>query len=367
MKIFILSDIHSTHTKRWVSSLSQCGCEIFLFGLLQCDASFYEKFPNVTVYNYNFSFHKKSFLSRWIIGKILYFKSLRLIKKKIAEFKPDILHAHYASSYGLLGALTHFHPYIISVWGSDVYSYPKAGWIYRKLLSYSFKKADVILSTSECMARETQLYTPKQILLTPFGVDTEVFKSIGRNDAPPLVIGTVKTLSKNYGIDLLIKAFAIICQNNPDKELQLQIAGDGPDKQLLEDLCCELNIREKVHFLGFIHNHELPQTYQGFDIFVALSHKESFGVVAIEAMACGCPVVVSDAEGFCEVVVDQETGIIVGRNNPEMAAGAIQQLIDKPERRKAMGEAGCEHVKRHYEWNDNVQTMLAIYQKIIDK
>lgn len=364
MRIFILSDIHSTHTKRWVSSLSQCGCEIFLFGLLQCDASFYEKFPNVTIYNYNFSFHKKAFLSRWVLGKILYFKSLRIIKRKIAEFKPDILHAHYASSYGLLGALTHFHPYIISVWGSDVYSYPKAGWVYKKLLSHALKKADAILSTSQCMAKETQLYTTKKIQITPFGVDTEIFKGDERQERNPIVIGTVKTLSKNYGIDLLIKAFAIVCKNNPSKDLQLQIAGDGPDKEMLQNLCHELNVRDKVQFWGFVANQNLPQLYQNFDIFVALSHKESFGVVAIEAMACECPVVVSDAEGFCEVVVPEETGKIVKRDNPEMAAAAIQDLLDHPEKRKEMGKAGRAHVKKHYDWKQNVQTMISIYQQL---
>ena len=137
MRVFILSDIHSTHTKRWVKSLSEKGCEILVFGLLACDDSFYADLKNVTVYNYGFTFHKSSRSYRWILGKFLYFKSLKKIKEKIREFHPDIVHAHYASSYGLLGALTHFHPYVVSVWGSDVYSYPQAGYIYKKLLEYT--------------------------------------------------------------------------------------------------------------------------------------------------------------------------------------------------------------------------------------
>ncbi|MEG1555773.1 MAG: glycosyltransferase, partial [Bacteroidales bacterium] len=156
IKVFILSDINSTHTKRWVASLCRQGCEIFLFGLLKCDHSFYDHLPNVTVYNYNFKLSNRLKSARWILGKVLYLGAIGRIKKKIKEFQPDILHAHYASSFGLLGAFTNFHPYIISVWGSDVYSYPKAGNIYKKLLTYSFSKADKILSTSLVMAKEAQ-------------------------------------------------------------------------------------------------------------------------------------------------------------------------------------------------------------------
>lgn len=367
MKVFILSDISSTHTKRWVKSLSEANVEIFLFGLFKCDESFYADLKNVTVYNYNFSFQTQSVFAQWILGKVLYFKSLKSIKRKIKEFQPDIVHAHYASSYGLLGALAGFHPYIISVWGSDVYSYPKAGNIYKRLLKYSLRKADMVLSTSRCMAEETNRYTSKKIGITPFGVDTDFFKPLAKNASDSLVIGTVKTLSPNYGIDLLIRAFAQVVKQNPDKPLSLQIVGDGPEKENLQNLCCELQIQDHVQFLGFIANENLPQIYNGIDIFVALSFSESFGVVAIEAMSCGCPVVASDAEGFCEVIKDGETGIIVPRNNPEAAAQAIQALIDNPERRHQMGIAGRQHVQQLYDWNKNVETMKQYYQELLQR
>lgn len=367
MKILILSDIHSTHTKRWVKSLSEKGCQILLFGLLDCDNSFYADLKNVTVYNYGFSFHKSSRIYRWTFGKILYFKSLKKIKEKIREFKPDIVHAHYASSYGLLGALTKFHPYIVSVWGSDVYSYPQSGCIYRRLLKYTFKKADLILSTSHCMAQETNKYTDKEIGITPFGVDTELFKPSKKEGDGTFVIGNVKTLSANYGIDLLIRAFVKICANNPDKPLKLRIVGDGPDKTKLQELSRSLGVESRTEFVGFVDNRKLPEIYNSFDVSVSLSYKESFGVVAVEAMVCGCPVVTSDADGFCEVVEDGVTGYIVPKGNVEAAAAAIQKYIDNPELRTKMGTAGRKRVLELYDWNDNVQTMISYYKSIVSK
>ena len=121
MRIFILSEIISIHTRRWVTSLCQRGHTVFLFGLLKSDVAPYDGIPNLTIYSCNYSLEELSRRQQWINGKVQYLGGLAAAKRKIKEFRPDILHAHYASSYGFIGALTGFHPYIVSVWGSDVY------------------------------------------------------------------------------------------------------------------------------------------------------------------------------------------------------------------------------------------------------
>lgn len=368
MKIFILSDAGSIHTKRWVKSLSENGCEIFLFGLLDTDLSFYDKMPNVTVYCYNFTFNKSSIAYKWVMSKALYFKALPKIKQKIKEFNPDILHAHYASSFGLLGAMTGFHPYVVSVWGSDVYDYPNAGLIYRKLLEFTLKRADKILSTSHVMAKETGKYTDKEIGITPFGVDTDLFRPIfDQQPTDVFVVGNVKTLSSTYGIDVLIKAFARVVEKNPSVPLLLKIVGKGPQEAELKRLAADLGVADKVEFLGFIQNDRLPEFYNSMSVSVSLSLRESFGVVAVEAMSCECPVVVSDADGFTEVVEEGATGFIVPKQNDEAAAEAIQRFIDQPKLRCEMGQNGRKRVLECYRWEDNVATMISYYNQILDK
>ena len=92
----------------------------------------------------------------------------------------------------------------------------------------------------------------------------------------------------------------------------------------------------------------------------------SVGVVAVEAMACGCPVVTSDADGFREVVEDGITGFIVPKGNPEAAAGAIQRFIDNPQLCHTMGAAGRERVLQLYKWDSNVQTMVDYYHSVLN-
>lgn len=368
MKVMILSDADSIHTRRWVTSLSQRGCDILLFNLLKCDLHHYEGMPHVQVYSCDFVLNDSAELSQQLCDKLAYINAVGKIRQQARRFRPDFVHAHYACSYGLLGALTHRHPYVLSVWGSDVYDYPRNGRLYETLLRYTLRKADYLLSTSHCMARETQRYTQKPLQVTPFGVDMQRFRPMeceGKSAA--FVVGTVKTLKACYGIDTLICSFAKVAQNNPTLDVRLEIAGVGPDKALLEHLCEELGVRSRVDFLGYVQNEQLPALYSRFDVAVSLSRAESFGVVAVEAMSCGCPVVTSDAEGFCEVVDSGVTGYVVPKDNPQAAANAIQRFVDYPALRQSMGNAARKRVAELYDWNKNVDTMMDIYHKVMSE
>lgn len=366
MRVLILSDADSIHTLRWVRSLSQRGCKILLFNLLKCDLSPYDGMSNVQVYSCDFVLRDNAALSQRILDKMVYLKAIHILCRQIKKFRPDFLHAHYACSFGLIGALSGFHPYVLSVWGSDVYNYPQQGSLYRHLLTFTLRKADHILSTSHCMARETHKYTSKPIDVTPFGVDMKRFAPVTATDKPAtFVVGNVKTLKYCYGIDTLIRAFAIVHQRHPDTDMRLLIAGTGPDRDQLVALSEELNVRPLVNFLGFIPNLELPKLYAKFDVSVSLSREESFGVVAVEAMSCACPVVTSDAEGFSEVVDHGVTGFVVPKDNPEAAAEAIERFINHPELREQMGKAARQRVAQLYDWNRNVDTMMDIYNRVI--
>ncbi|MDR2407384.1 MAG: glycosyltransferase [Bacteroidales bacterium] len=370
MRVFILSDPNCVHTKRWVSSLSKHDIEIFLFGLNKFDSSFYSQYSNISVYAIDMISNLNNRVANGTFEKLKYLKMLKILKRKIKEFQPDILHAHYATSYGLLGALMNFHPYIISVWGSDVYDFPKVSFIHRCILKYNLKKADKILSTSHIMAKETHKYTDKPIEITPFGVDISLFKkkNISRIDNK-IVIGNVKTLSPKYGIDILIKSFKIVLDKNPELDLVLNIIGEGEEKENLINLCESLNISGKVSFLGKIENKLLPDYYNSFlvSVSVSVSDSESFGVVAVESMACECPVVVSDADGFTEVVLNNETGFIVPKKDVEATSEAIQKFIDDNTLRDTMGKKGRERVEKLYNWEYNVNQMIDIYHQIITR
>ena len=363
-KILFLSDGSSVHTKRWINSTVGNGNIVHLFSLSPVNVADY---PARDFTFTDFALQKRA----GGFSKLKYLKVLPELKKVVREFAPDILHAHFATSYGLLGSLCGFHPFILSVWGSDVFDFPQKSFLHRALLKHNLKCADKILSTSNVMAVETKKYTCKDIEVTPFGINTEQFKhgKVSRADSTPfseedIVVGTIKWLEKIYGIDYLIKAFSIVLSKHSDLPLKLLIVGDGSERKNLENLVRELGLEGKVCFVGKVDYSKVPYFNNVIDVYSALSLYDSFGVAIVEAESCGKPVVVSNVGGLPEVVEDGVTGFVVERKNAEAAAEKLEKLVLDPDLREKMGKAGRERVMKFYDWNENVAQMMKIYNEI---
>ena len=367
LRVLIMSDSANDHTKRWVRATAERGVEVMLFSLNDKDKEFYSQLSNVHFHGFSIFSSIKNKRKNGAFEKLRYLKTVSALKRCIKEFQPDILHAHYASSYGLIGSFAKFSPFVISLWGSDVYSFPRVSPLHRYILRRNFRKADILLSTSNCMAEEASLYTDKNLGITPFGIDVDRFiplTSSKSNDE--YVVATVKNLAHVYGVDTLVEAFALVCKGMPGKNVRLLIAGGG-DSAALEARCKELGIADRVTFLGKIPNESVPELLANVDVFAALSRKESFGVAALEAMACGKPVVVSDADGFKEIIEDGKDGFIVPKENPEAAAGKILQLLNDRELIEQIGCSARESVVAKYSWKVSVDTMMGVYDNIICK
>jgi glycosyltransferase involved in cell wall biosynthesis len=371
MKILLLSNLHSPHTIKWARALAERGLEIFIFSLSNYDGALYENYKNIQT----FSVQLDSTItedSATKISKLVYLKAVPKIKQMIAELKPDIVHAHYASSYGLLGALSRFHPYILSVWGADIFEFPQKSFLHRRLIKFNLEKADKILSTSHVMVKEIAKYTSKKIAVTPFGIDVAFFKPCPVQslfDPDDVVIGTIKALDTQYGVEYLIKAFKILVEKYNHLPLKLLIVGGGVLEKNLKDLTHALHLEDRTIFTGRVSYDDVPKYHNMLSIFISLSviDSESFGVAIIEASACEKPVVVADVGGMREVVEDGITGLIVPPKNSEKAAAAIEKLVVDEALRKRMGKVGRQRVKKMYDWNENVNQMIKIYNDVLKK
>ena len=363
MKVLILADPSSVHTNRWANSLDNKGIQIYVFGLEKFNHLLYNK--NIIVESYNVPSKIKSKTDGSYL-KLFYLFALRRIKEIITLFEPDILHAHYLSSYGFMGALTNFHPYIVSVWGSDIFNFPEKSILHRKVIKYSLQKSEKILSTSQFMALRTNEFTDKKIIVTPFGIDTKNFylKNVNTQfEAGTIVIGTIKTLEKKYGVEYLIRAFKIVKTRLPAFKLKLLIVGGGSLEFYLKELVNNLDLNDDVFFKGYVQHNEISDYHNIIDIYSApsIENSESFGVAVLEASACSKPVVVSNVGGLSEVVEDGKTGFVVEKENAGDLADALQKLILDPELRVRLGKNGRNKVLKEFDWQESVKTMLSVY------
>lgn len=303
-----------------------------------------------------------------------YFLNVFELRSLLRRLQPDLLHAHFASGYGTLARLSGYHPFLLSVWGRDVYEFPYRSSVHRWLLNANLRAADHVCSTSKVMAEQTRSVCEDlgSITVTPFGIDLETFSPWpgSRESRDGVTIGTVKALAEKYGIDVLIKAVAMVRDRLQEERragsLRILIVGDGSERKPLERLVQDLNLESLTTFTGQVPHREVPKYLSALDVYVAPSRRESesFGVAVLEASACACPVVVSNAGGLPEVVKDGETGIIVPQENAHATAEAILKLIRHPQTRKEMGRAGRAWVHDRYSWSNCVDRMESVYQRL---
>ena len=367
MKILLLSDANSSHTMKWALSLNKQGVNILLFSLFKPNQEVQEKYDKFGITTVDANLQSKiTELRHPNLSKLNYIFSLKLLIKTISSFKPGILHAHYASSYGVLGYLSKFSPFILSVWGSDIYDFPNKNIINKWILKRVLKSADKICSTSKAMGNIiSQEYGISKIEIIPFGVDSDIFipaiKSVDN-----FIVGTIKSIEKHNGIACLLDAVKIIVDDYKIKDIHFLIVGDGTQLEEMKIKASELSLNKFVNFTGYISPESVIEYYQKMSIFIAVSTRESFGVSILEAASCQIPAITSDVGGLPEVNKHNETGIVIPSESPEALAEAIKNLYNDTNLRIDMGKNARQRVIQEFNWGINLKKMISIYSQMIN-
>lgn len=213
----------------------------------------------------------------------------------------------------------------------------------------------------------------ERIVVIPCGVDLRLFKRTDKSAARALldlpadrqILLFVGRLEPIKGIDILLHALGEMAAEGR-RPLTLIAGGNLEDEegQRLVALAASLGLAKDVRFIGAVDQTMLPAFYSAADVCVAPSFYESFGMVAIEAMACGLPVVASRAGGLPFSIRDGETGLLVTPGDPSALKHAISTLLDDPDLRRRMGEAGEQRAHR-YRWRHVANEVRAVYEELL--
>ena len=353
-KLCLLANAASSHTEKWARELSRRGWQVSIVSFLPAEI------PGVEIY----------VVPKLLGGKFDVIFRAGWVVDKLRALAPDIVHAHYATSFGFLGTLAGLRPLIISAWGSDIFAFPRISPVHAWLLKRILRRADVLCSTSRIMAAEMRKYIgqDRPVEVIPFGVDVGTFRPGGpsaRDSGQPVVFGVAKYLQPVYGLDILLQAFALLDRKNRGTA-RLRIAGTGDELVKLQALAAKLGIQDKIDWLGHLPNREVAAFYRTLDVVVVPSRQESFGVTAVEGSACGRPIIASEVGGLREVVINGETGILLPPEDPVKLAETMAYLIDHPAERQRLGQSGREFVLQHYDWAENVSLMEAVYRRVLE-
>ncbi len=365
MKIIILSDANSIHTLKWARSLKQEEIELKIFSFFRPNSLSKKKYKEMDIEIVSPDLKRKiKALRKPNLGKIRYFNSIFLFRKMIKEFNPTLIHAHYASSYGVLALLSRFRPFVLSVWGSDVYHFPNQNIIYNQILKLVVRSSDKVCSTSMAM-KEILLnrYKRKDVELIPFGVDVNDFKQL-KKSSNEFTVGTIKSIEKHNGIDCLIDA-ADILVHTYKIDIRFIVVGTGTLKKQMEEKTNKKRLDKFINFQGYVDHQNVKKYYKRLSVFIAVSTSESFGVSILEAAAFGIPSITSNVGGLKEVNINNQTGLVIEPNQPKQLADAIVKLYKDKKLRMRLGDNARNRVVQKFNWNDNVKKMITLYNELL--
>ncbi|MBF6612092.1 MAG: glycosyltransferase [Chloroflexi bacterium] len=216
----------------------------------------------------------------------------------------------------------------------------------------------------------------KKISVIPAGVDTNLFyprdraqvrRELGLPDLATPILLFVGRIERLKGLDTLLESVAVVSRTCSGRNLKVLIVGGGGQTEeenaelhRVVQLYHDLNLEEQVEFVGSRPQEMLPLYYASADITVMPSHYESFGLVAVESMASGTPVIASNVGGLSYTVKDGETGFLVPEENHFALAEQVHNLLKNPELRLRMGEQAAEHAKQ-YSWSNIAAEMVDLY------
>ena len=239
------------------------------------------------------------------------------------------------------------------------------------LIKPLFNRADVITCASLDYLKHSAIKDyvsryPEKFAEIPFGTDTEFFLPVppaGRENTV-LFVGGLDTAHNFKGIDVLLKAFAKLKQS-----ARLVIVGDGDRRPAYEKMTINLGLQRRVEFTGRVSDRELAGYYRRAALLVlpSVNRHEAFGLVLLEAMACGTPVIASALPGVRSVFTDGRQGFLVKPGDENDLGEKIDRLLGDPGLRKKMGKAARELAVNKYDWSRVKDALEAVYRRLVNQ
>jgi len=321
-------------------------------------------------------------ITAWLYGTPI----MAELPRRLVRSQADVIHAGFPSPYNAFAASMVCRiagtPCVLT-WHNDLPAVTSiAGLlacIHDQVVSPTYLRTyDKIISTSKKYAESSRILRryKAEVRIVPNGVDCERFhpaidpnpvrSSVNlREDKIILFVGALSRWHRYKGLDILIKAFASASRLR--KDVALMIVGDGNMRQTYEKLASDLNLTDRVFFVGDVPDEVLPSYYAASDLLILPSkdRSEGFGLTILEANACGRPAIGSEVGGIPDVIKHGFNGLLVPPSNPEELCRAMLTLVENDSMREAMGRNGRTFAEEH-DWSRVAEATEKVYREAID-
>lgn len=316
----------------------------------------YLEFPGAMFYEYS--------------SHLMYLGIKNTVKKVFNDFKFDIIHSHVAFPDGYASLLVNHSykvPHTVTIHGQDLQLTIFLNEKLKNRVFHVLNKVDKVITVSSKLKNvliNENVY--RNVVIINNGINLKDYQSLStfkpKEYTPDQVIVSASNLLEAKGIDLNIKAVSLLVKKHP--HIKYMIIGDGPDKQRLMNLVDELKLNEHVIFKGKLPHNEVIECMYRSTIFSLPSWREGFGIVYLEAMACGKPVIAVKGEGIDGIIINGENGYLVERHNYEKLAQVLDHLLCHSKEANLIAQKGKRDILENYTWDINAKKTIHVYQQI---
>jgi len=287
----------------------------------------------------------------------------------------DVVHAFWPIPHGIFGVAARkaSRAALVSTFFSAELNWKgMTRKVFAPILKDIVESSDAITVISSYTGSRLREFAPDVETVTiPFGAAavSRIRPSVEtRNASDPFELLFVGRLVKRKGVDVLLRAAKLL---QSDRRLHVRIVGGGPEKQWLENYAESLGLSESVTFDGVVDSNRIAELFTTCDalvlpaIITETGDTEGLGVVLIEAMGYGKPVIASSAGGIVDIVADDDTGLLVPPGDADALARAISRAMDEPEALAGIAKRGTDFAERRFGWDAIVHDLKAVYEAAV--
>jgi len=317
--------------------------------------------------------------SKYLFGfqsYFMYFSVKRFLSKNNLLSRVNIIHAHTAipDGYvsGRLKKLLRNVSTVLTVHGSDIYSYPFRNRLSLKLTKYALKNNDAVITVSDRLKEKVFAIYDRNVEIITNGVSQEHFyikekDMLELNIIKNQLIGKrtilfVGNIIKPKGVIELFEAFVKIAKKYPD--LYLVYIGEGDQKNYLLKKALYERLNNRIFLTGLLEHDKVKLWFSACDIFILPSYSEGMPTVMFEAMLHKKPIIISDVGGVSEVIIDKINGLLIQPGNIDSICNKITELLDNIQLSEQISNNAYKDVISKYTWEINSRKMMTLYEKL---
>lgn len=283
-------------------------------------------------------------------------------RRAVAALAPDLVHAHYVTSYGWLGARCGRRPLVMTAWGSDLLVTPKRSALLRALTGWTLRQADLITGDSLDLVAEIDRYRPRRpAVQVHWGADLTRFTPAPWAARAPFDIVSLRSWEPNYRIDRIVAAVALL---RPALPVVLHLLGGGALEAALRAQVAALGLQDAVHFHGRVGDAAMVAVLQRCKASVSVPESDATSVSVLESMACGVPVVASDLPANRQWLT-AEPRLRVDGADPAAIAAALRLLAQDDSLAQQVSAAQLQRMRAEGSRQVQMDRMDTLYRELL--